>query len=158
MSSPVTLSRLAAVAALALSITLGACDDSDPVNPDPHANVQSVVLEVEGGGTVTFNAQRVASGELTIGDGSVIAVTFRDSDDEVDAIAQNPDNFELRVLYPNGNPAGLTFTPSTINPFAGTFTRTTPTPAGSPMIVQLELYHLTGTHQDGRWNVLTNVE
>lgn len=158
MSSPVTLSRMAAVAALALSITLGACDDSDPVNPDPHANVQSVVLEVEGGGTVTFNTQRVASGELTIGDGSVIAVTFRDSDDEVDAIAQNPDNFELRVLYPDGNPAGLTFTPSTINPFAGTFTRTTPTPAGSPMIVQLELYHLTGLHQDGRWNVLTNVQ
>jgi hypothetical protein len=117
-----------------------------------------VVLEVEGGGTVTFNTQRVASGELTIGDGSVIAVTFRDSDDEVDAIAQNPDNFELRVLYPDGNPAGLTFTPSTINPFAGTFTRTTPTPAGSPMIVQLELYHLTGLHQDGRWNVLTNVQ
>jgi hypothetical protein len=158
MSSPLALPRLAAVAALALSLAVGACDDSDPVNPDPHANVQSVLLEVEGGTAVTFNSQRVASGELTIGDGSVIAVTFRDSDDEVDAIAQNPDNFELRVLYPDGNPAGLTFTPSTINPFAGTFTRTSPTPAGDPMIVQLELYHLTGLHQDGRWNVLTNVE
>ena len=158
MSSPVSLPRLAAGAALALSIALGACDDSDPVNPDPHANVQSVVLEVEGGETVTFNAQRVASGELTIGDGSVIAVTFRDSDDQVDAIAQNPDNFELRVNFLDGNPAGLIFTPSPTNPFAGTFTRATPTAPGSPVIVQLELYHITGTHQDGRWNVLTNVE
>ena len=158
MSSPFVRPRVAAVAALALSLALAACDDSDPVNPDPHADVQSVLLEVEGGGTVTFNQQRVASGELTIGDGSVIAVTFRDEDDQEDAIAQNPDNFELRVFYPGGNPAGLTFTPSPTNPFAGTFTRQSPTPPGSPMIVQLELYHITGEHQDGRWNVLTNVE
>ena len=158
MSSPFPLSRMTAAAVLALSLTIGACDDSDPVNPDPHANVQSVLLEVEGGDPVTFNAQRVASGELTIGDGSVIAVTFRDNDDLSDAIEQNPENFELRVLFPDGNPAGLTFTPSTLNPFAGTFTRTTPTVPDTPMIVQLELYHLTGDHQDGRWNVLTNVE
>lgn len=148
--------RHGAVAAIALSLTIAACDDSDPVNPDPHADVRSVLVEVEGGGSVTFNQQGVASGPLTIGNDAVVAVTFRDADGNEDAIAQHPDNFELRVNYPNGNPAGLIFTASVTNPFAGTFTRSTPTT--TPMIVQFELYHLTGTHHDGRWNVETIVE
>jgi hypothetical protein len=153
------LSRLRAVAlpVLALSIAFAACSDSGAVNPDPHANVQSVLLEVVGDGSVTFNAQHVASGDLTIGNDAVIAVTFQDSDGAEDAIAQNPDNFELHVNYPGGNAAGLVFTPSPTNPFAGTFTRASTTT--TPMIVQFELYHTTATpHDDGRWNVQVNVQ
>jgi hypothetical protein len=156
MASRSTLARTAALAGLALALTSAACSDSDPVNPDPHANVQSVLVEVIGGGTVTFNSAHVASGQLTLANNSVIAVTFQDAAGAEDAIAQNPDNFELRVNYPSGNPAGLIFTPSPTNPFAGTFTRTTPT--ATPMIVQFELYHLTGTHDDGKWNVETIVQ
>jgi len=141
---------------LALSIAFAACSDSGPVNPDPHADVHSVLVEVIGDGSVTFNRQHVASGDLTIGNNAVIAVTFRDANGDEDAIAQNPDNFELRVNYPGGNPAGLTFTPSPTNPFAGTFTRTSPTT--TPMIVQFELFHITGDHNDGRWNVQTVVQ
>ena len=143
-------------AVLALSIAFAACSDSGPVNPDPHADVHSVLVEVIGGGSVTFNRQHVASGDLTIGNNAVIAVTFRDANGEEDAIAQNPDNFGLRVNYPGGNPAGLVFTPSPTNPFAGTFTRTAPTT--TPMIVQFELFHLTGNHNDGRWNVQVDVQ
>jgi len=148
--------RTAASVALALSLGFAACSDSDPVNPDPHANVHSVVVEVVGGGTVTFNRDHVSSGTLTLGNNAVIAVTFRDAAGEEDAIAQNPDNFELRVNYPGGNPANLVFTPSPTNPFAGTFTRTAP----ASMIVQFELYHLTGDepHDDGKWNVETIVQ
>ena len=141
---------------LALSIAFAACSDSGPVNPDPHADVHSVLVEVIGGGSVTFNRQHVASGDLTIGNNAVIAVTFRDANGEEDAIAQNPDNFELRVNYPGGNPAGLVFTPSPTNPFAGTFTRTAPTT--TPMIVQFELFHITDDDDDGRWNVQTVVQ
>jgi hypothetical protein len=155
MSFRSTLPRIAA-AGLALSLAFAACSDSDPVNPDPHPDVYSVLVEVVGGGSVTFNRQHVASGGLTIGDNAVIAVTFNDASGQEDAIAQNPDNFELRVNYPNGNPAGLTFTASLTNPFAGTFTRTTPT--ATPMIVQFELFHLTGNHNDGRWNVEVTVQ
>ena len=147
----------APLVAFALSLGFAACSDSDPANPDPHADVHSVVVEVVGGGTVTFNRDHIASGTLTIGNNAVVAVTFRDAEGEEDAIAQNPDNFELRVNYPGGNPATLVFTPSPTNPFAGTFTRTTPTT--NPMIVQFELFHLTEkAHSDGRWNVETIVQ
>lgn len=154
----IVLSRRLAVVAAALSIGFAACSDSDPVNPDPHADVHSVVVEVVGGGTVTFNRDHIASGTLTLANNAVVAVTFRDAEGDEDAIAQNPDHFELRVNYPGGNPANLVFTPSPTNPFAGTFTRTTPT--SSPMIVQFELYHLTeeSPHDDGRWNVETIVQ
>ena len=155
MSFRFTLTRIAA-AGLALSLAFAACSDSDPVNPDPHPDVHSVLVEVVGGSSVTFNRQHVASGSLTIGNNAVVAVTFNDASGGEDAIAQNPDNFELRVKYPNGNPAGLSFTPSPTNPFAGTFTRTSPTT--TPMIVQFELYHLTANHDDGRWNVEVNVQ
>ena len=142
-------------AALALSVPFAACSDSGPVNSDPHADVQSVLVEVEGDGSVTFNRQHVASGALVIGDGAVVAVTFHDADGEEDAIAANPESFEMRVNYPGGNPAGLLFTPSPTNPFAGTFTRTSPT--SNPMIVQFELFHLSGNHDDGRWNLEVTV-
>ena len=156
MSTRLALVRIVALAATGVTLITAACSDSDPVNPDPHADVQSVLVEVIGGGTVTFNSAHVASGQLTLTDNSVIAVTFQDAAGAEDAIAQNPDNFELRVNYPNGNPAGLIFTPSPTNPFAGTFTRTAPTT--TPMIVQFELYHVTGDHNDGRWNVETIVQ
>lgn len=143
--------RPSPVRVLLLALALAACSDSDPVNPDPHADVRGVLVEVTGGNTVTFNSQHVASGQLFLSDNSVIAVTFQDDEGNEDAIAQNPDHFELRVNYPNGNPAGLVFTPSPTNPFAGTFTRTSPT--ATPTIVQFELYHVTGDHSDGKWNV-----
>ena len=141
---------------LALSIAFAACSDSGPVNPDPHADVHSVLVEVVGDGSVTFNQQHVASGDLTLANNAVVAVTFNDADGEEDAIAAHPENFEMRVNYPGGNPAGLVFTASPTNPFAGTFTRTAPTTI--PMIVQFELFHLTGNHNDGRWNVQTVVQ
>lgn len=148
--------RAGQLAALFLSLSLSvACSDSDPLDPDPEPNVYSMEVEVTGGGSITFNRQKVASGMLTFGDEAIIAVTFRGPDGAEDAIASNPDNFELRVNYPDDNPAGLQFTPSTINPFAGTFTRVTPTT--TPMIVQFELYHLTEDHSDGRWNAQVNV-
>src|SRR5688572_32480153 len=125
MSYRSALRRTLTAAALSLAIAFAACSDSDPVNPDPHPDVHSVLVEVVGGGTVTFNRQHIASGMLTIGNNSVVAVTFRDAEGEEDAVAQNPDNFELRVNYPGGNPAEVVFTPSPTNPFAGTFTRTT---------------------------------
>jgi hypothetical protein len=150
--------RAAALASLALSLAFAACSDSDPVNPDPHANIQSVLVEVEGGGLVTFNRNHVVSGDLTIGNNAVVAVTFRDSEGNPDEVAGNPDRFELRVNYPGGNPAGLVFTPSPTNPFAGTFTRTSAT--ATPMIVQFALYHLSdeNPHEDGQWNVMVNVQ
>jgi hypothetical protein len=156
MSFRSAVSRRVASVAVSLAIGFAACSDSDPVNPDPHPDVHSVVVEVVGGGTVTFNRQHVASGTLTLGNNSVVAVSFLDNDDE-DALARNPDNFELRVKYPDGNPAGLAFTPSPTNPFAGTFTRTAPT--ATPMIVQFELFHTSGDgHEEGRWNVETVVQ
>ncbi len=156
MLSSHSMRRASRFAALLFSISFTvACSDSDPLDPDPEPNVHSVLVEVTGGGSITFNRDKVASGMLTFGNDAVVAVTFRDQDGAEDAIASNPDNFELRVNYPNGNPAGLQFTPSTINPFAGTFTRTTATT--TPMIVQFELYHLTDDHSDGRWNAQVNV-
>ena len=150
--------RFSGLATLALSLAFSACSDSDPVNPDPHANIQSVLVEVVGGGLVTFNRNHVVSGDLTFGNNAVVAVTFRDAEGNPDEVASNTERFELRVNYPGGNPAGLVFTPSATNPFAGTFTRTSPTSA--PMIVQLELYHLTdkAPHDDGKWNVMVNVQ
>jgi hypothetical protein len=151
------LHRAFAAAALALSLTVAACDDSDPTNPDPHANAQTLLIEVTGGGSVTVTRGGVASGRLTVGNNAVIAVSFLDPEGNPDEVAQNPDNFELRVSYPNGNPANLVFTPSPTNPFAGTFTRTTPTSPTIPMIVQFELYHISAEHTDVRWNVEVNV-
>jgi hypothetical protein len=142
-------------AVFALPMVIG-CSDSDPVNPDPHASVQSVLVEVSGDGSVTFNRQHVASGRLTIGDNAVVAVTFRDADGESDAVANNPDKFELRVNYPGTNPAGLVFTPSPTNPFAGTFTRAST--SATPMLVQFQLWHTTANHSDGEWNVEVYVE
>ncbi len=156
MLSSHSLRRASRLAALILSLSLTvACDDSDPLDPDPEPNIFSVLVEVDGGGSITFNRDKVASGMLTFGDNAVVAVTFRDQDGAEDAIASNPDNFELRVNFPDQNPAGLVFTPSTINPFAGTFTRTTPTT--NPVIVQFELYHITDDHSDGKWNAHANV-
>ena len=148
--------RIAGLAALALSLAVAACSDSDPVSTDPHPNVQSVLVEVSGGGSVTFNRSHVASGSLTFGNGAVVAVTFRDDNGNPDAVAQNPDHFELRVNFPGGNPAGLVFTPSPSNPFAGTFTRT----SAATMIVQFELYHhsVETPHNDGLWNVQAIVQ
>ncbi len=157
MSIRSTLSRLAGTTILALSLGFAACKGKDPVNPDPHPDIRSVLVEVAGGGIVTFDRNHIVSGDLTIGDNAMVTVTFRDNEGNPDGVAINPGKFELRVNYPGGNPANLTFTPSPTNPFAGTFTRTSA--SSTPTIVQFELYHLSAKpHDDGRWNVMVNLQ
>jgi hypothetical protein len=139
----------ALIASLAFAV---ACSDSDPVDPDPHANIHQMIVQVEGGMQITFNINRIASGPLTIENNSVVTLTFLGPNGTEEQNAHDTERFDLRINYPNGNPAGLTFTPSAGDEFSGTFTRTTP--SATPMIVQFELWHASETpaHFDGRWN------
>jgi hypothetical protein len=128
------------------------CSDSDPLDPDPHANIHQMVVQVEGGMQITFNINRIASGPLTIENNSVVTLTFLGPNGTEEENAHDSERFDLRVNYPGGNPAGLTFTPSTSDEFSGTFTRMTP--SSTAMIVQFELWHASESppHFDGRWN------
>lgn len=138
---------------LASFAIIGACSDSDPVDPDPHPNINSVVVEVEGGNTVTFNRSKIANGQLMITEGAMVTVSFRDPDGVEEENAHDAERFDLRVNFLNGNPAGLMFTPSPGDEFSGTFARTTP--SATPVIVQFELWHASAErpHDDGKWNV-----
>ena len=140
-----------------IPVAAAACSDSDPLDPDPEPDIHQMVLQVEGGMQITFNRARVASGPLTLEDGDVVTLSFFGPDGAEEEMVNDPERFELRVNYPGGNPAGLTFTPSAADEFSGTFTRTSPTPPDVPMIVQFELWHITDDHSDGRWNVSVTV-
>ena len=148
------LSRRAAILVAALFIAT-ACDDSDPVNPDPHPNIDETVLQVEGGMEITWNRGRVASGTLTLRDNDVVTLRFLGSDGEDEENANDTQRFDLVVNYPAGNPAGLVFTPSAADEYSGTFTRTSPTASGTTMIIQFQLVHTSAEpdHTDGWWNV-----
>ncbi len=149
--------RGATLGALLVSLSLvAACDDSDPTDPDPEPNIHTARIEVAGGGFITYN-RFVASGTLTFGNNATVTITFFGPDGAPEEVLSSSGNFELRVSYPDGNPAGLVFTPtSTSHPFSGTFTRTSATT--QPMIVQFELWHVTDDHSDGKWNALVNVQ
>jgi hypothetical protein len=136
-----------------------ACDDSDPVNPDPHPDIDQMILDVEGGMQITFNRAKTASGTLTLSDGDVVTLSFLGPDGTEEEQANDTERFDLRVNFPNGNPAGLAFTPSAADEYSGTFTRTSPTGA-NPMIVQFELLHTSAKepHSDGKWNVSVIVQ
>lgn len=154
MNIAVLIRRSIFGAVLLIPLSIGAaCSDSDPVNPDPHPNVNSVVVEVEGGSTVTFNRSKIANGQLTITEGAMVTVSFRDPDGAEEENAHDAERFDLRVNFLNGNPAGLMFTPSPGDEFSGTFTRTTAW--ATPVIVQFELWHASAErpHDDGKWNV-----
>ena len=144
--------RAAVLVVAALALTT-ACDDSDPLDPDPEPDIHRTVLQVDGGMQITFNRGRIASGTLTLRDGDVVTLSFFGPEGEQDEVANNTERFDLVVNYPNGNPAGLVFTPSAADEYSGTFTRTSPTT--TPMIVQFELIHTSEEpdHSDGRWNV-----
>ena len=150
--------RHAAILVAAL-LFVTACDDSDPVNPDPHPDIHQMILQVDGGMEITFNRAKVASGTLTLADGDVVTLSFLGPDGEEEENANNTERFDLRVNYPNGNPAGLSFTPSAADEYSGTFTRTAST-GSNPMIVQFELWHSSAStpHSDGRWNVSVIVQ
>ena len=132
----------AGVLLAALALTSAACDDSDPVDPDPRPDIHQTIVQVEDGMQITFNRAGIASGPLTIADGDVVTLSFLGPDGEEDENANDTERFDLRVNYPDGNPAGLTFTPSAQDEYSGTFTRTSPTTSNG-MIVQFELYHVT---------------
>src|SRR5687767_7711979 len=74
-----------------------ACDDSDPVNPDPHPNVGRMILDVEGGMQITFNQAKTASGTLTLSDGDVVTLSFLAPDGTEEPNANNTERFDLRV-------------------------------------------------------------
>lgn len=154
-----TLTRRTAIVIAALFIST-ACDDSDPLDPDPEPDIDRVILQVEGGMQVTFNRADVASGTLTLRNNDVVTISFLGPDGEDEENASDTQRFDLVVNYPGGNPAGLVFTPSAADEYSGTFTRTSPTAPGTTMIVQFELMHTSETppHSVGRWNVNTIVE
>ena len=143
----------ALIASLAVA---AACSDSDPLDPDPEPDVHQMIIQVEGGMQITFNRARIASGPLTIENNSVITLSFLGPDGSEEENANDTERFELRVTYPNGNPAGLMFMPSASDEYSGTFTRTTP--SETPIIVQFELWHTTDEHSDGKWNANVIVE
>ena len=149
--------RRAAIVVAALFIAAG-CDDSDPLDPDPHPDIEQTILQVEGGMQITFNRADVASGTLTLRNNDVVTLTFLAPDGEEEENAADTQRFDLQVNYPNGNPAGLVWTPSQADEYSGTFTRTSPTSA--PMILQFELIHASKDppHSDGKWNVSVIVE
>ena len=154
---PADLARRAAVLVAALFITT-ACDDSDPLNPDPPPDIHQMILQVEGGMQITFNRAKVASGTLTLQDGDVVTLSFLGPDGEEEENANDTQRYDLEVNYPNGNPAGLVWTPSAADEYSGTFTRASPT--STPMIVQFALIHTSVDPDDtvGRWNVSVIVE
>ena len=147
----------AGVLLTALAIAAAGCDDSDPVDPDPEPDIHQMIVQVENGMQITFNRARIASGPLTIQDNDVVTLSFLGPEGEEEPNANDTERFDLRVNYPNGNPAGLTFTPSAGDEYSGTFTRTSPT-SSEGMIVQFELWHVTDEHQDGRWNAQVIVQ
>ncbi len=150
-------SVLAGIVLLTLSIGV-ACSDSDPTDPDPEPDIHQMIVQVEGGMQITFNRARVASGTLTLANNAVVTLSFLGPDGAEEQNANDTERFDLRVNFPGGNPAGLTFTPSASDEYSGTFTRTTP--SSSPMIVQFELWHATETppHSDGKWNAQVIVQ
>ena len=154
---PFLLARRAAILVAALFFTT-ACDDSDPLDPDPRPDIHQTILQVEGGMQVTFNRAKVASGTLTISDGDVVTLSFLGPDGEEEENANDTERFDLQVNYPNGNPAGLVWTPSAADEYSGTFTRSSPTT--NPMILQFELIHTSRDPDEtvGRWNVTVIVE
>ncbi len=154
-----TLTRRAAILVAALFIAT-ACDDSDPMDPDPEPDIEQVILQVEGGMQITFNRADVASGTLTLRNNDVVTLSFLAPDGEDEENANDTQRFNLVVNYPNGNPAGLVFTPSAADEYSGTFTRSSPTPTDQTMIVQFELIHTSEEpdHSDGKWNVNVIVE
>ena len=142
------LVRTLAAATLALSVVSAACSDSDRSTPISPSQVRSVLVEVVGGGTVTFKQQQIASGTLTLANNSVVREVIPRRRGE-EALAAETGELRAPRELSERESAGLVFTPSPNQPFAGTFTRTTPTT--TPMVVQFELYHTTGeAHQDGR--------
>ena len=143
------------IAALAIA---AACDDSDPLDPDPEPDIEQVIVQVEGGMQVTFNRADVASGMLTLRNNDVVTISFLAPDGEEEENANDTQRFDLVVNYPGGNPAGLVWTPSAADEYSGTFTRTSPT--STPMIVQFQLMHTSEDppHSDGKWNVHVVVE
>jgi hypothetical protein len=153
------LTRRAAILVAALFVAT-ACDDSDPLDPDPEPDIEQVILQVEGGMRITFNRADIADGTLTLRDGAVVTLSFLDPDGQDEENANNTERFDLVVDYPGGNPAGLSFTPSAADEYSGTFTRTSPTAPNTTMIVRFTLVHTSEDpdHADGRWNVSTIVE
>ena len=154
-----SLTRRAAILVAALFIAT-ACDDSDPLDPDPEPDINQMILQVEGGMTITFNRARIASGTLTLRNNDVVTLTFLAPDGEEEENVNDTQRFDLVVNYPNGNPAGLVFTPSAADEYSGTFTRTSPTAPETTTIVQFELIHTSEDpdHSDGKWNVNVIVE
>ena len=114
-----TLTRRAAILVAALFIAT-ACDDSDPLDPDPEPDINQMILEVGGGMTITFNRAKIASGTLTLRNNDVVTLTFLAPDGEEEENAADTQRFDLVVNYPNGNPAGLVFTPSAADEYSGT--------------------------------------
>ena len=148
MLSSTIVRRGVQLTAVLVSLSLAtACDDDDPFVPDDEPDVRSVVVTVTGGSVVTFTGA-TPSGNLTVGNGSVITVQFRGANDQLDPIAHSSGDFELRVEIPT-NTVGLTFTRSTTNPFSGTFTRTGTT--ATPIQVTFQLWHIADGHNDGEW-------
>ncbi len=141
------------------SLSMGAaCSDSDPMDPDPEPDIHQLIVQAEGGMQITFNRARIASGTLTLANNAVVTLSFLGPDGAEEEIANDTERFDLRVSFPGGNPAGLTFTPSASDEYSGTFTRTTP--SSSPTIVQFELWHTSEAtpHSDGKWNAQVIVQ
>ena len=147
--------RLMSVGALLLTLSIGACDDSDPFVPDDEPDIYSAELTATGATPVTFGRSRQPNGPLTIGNNATVTFEFYDENGALEPVASAAGAFRIEVSYPNGNPAGLVFTRSTTNPLSGVFTRTTPTVA--PMSVAFTLYHIADAHPDGTWTVQVNV-
>ena len=133
-----------------------ACSDSDPLDPDPEPDIHQMIVQVEGGMQISFNRSRTASGMLTLPNNSVITLSFLGPDGVEEENANDTERFDLRVNFLNGNPAGLTFTPSAGDEYSGTITASAPT--ASPVIVQFELWHVTDEHPDGKWNAQVVVQ
>ena len=147
MLASTMLRRAAQIGAILVAVSFAAACDDDPAAPDPQPDVRSVVLSITGGGSVTFTGQ-TPSGNLTVGNGSVVTAQFRGANGQPDPVAHNSGDFELRVIIPT-NTVGLTFTRSPTNPFSGTFARTSTT--ATPIQVRFQLYHIDEQHDDGEW-------
>ncbi len=134
--------RILALAAVALS--LSACkDDATGLDDDHEIHVASMRLTIAGQPITIAENGTVTGGPVTLAAGThSVSAVFLDDDgqpsDDVSAV-----EFQLNVTIPGGAP--VTFTRSTTNPFAGTFTVTG---AAQGTQIRFSLYHIEEQHED----------
>jgi hypothetical protein len=135
------------LALVASSTLFAACDDDDPVEPDPEPTFTRAEFILVGGGdsdTIFVSTTGVQTGTATFPAGTTsvtVTARFLRADNSVDPVVTAAD-FELR--QGTGGSAGVTFTLAAGQSFQGTIAGLT----NGTRSIMMQLWHKADQHED----------